>query len=275
MTYQSRYPSGTTGEWLIGAVKKNPEGMLLLAAGCALLLRSGGSRSSLRSASQARSTDWSRQDGQGRYQGSGMSDTVSRASDNVRDYASELSRSVGDKASNYAAAVGEYAGEVGRTVADQSERMARQTQATLQQTMNRVLKEQPLAVAVMGLAAGAAVAAVLPSTDIEERALGPVAAKLSGAADAVRDNVAQGASKAGERLMEVADERGLNKDGLKEVAGEVADAFGGAFRGDEQNRAQTSDSGSSTDRQSGPARGFEQGSNEFRSASKPGSGSRS
>ena len=32
--------------WLVGAVKNNPEGLLLLAAGCALLMRSaGGSRS--------------------------------------------------------------------------------------------------------------------------------------------------------------------------------------------------------------------------------------
>jgi len=29
------------GEWIMGAVKRNPEGLLLLAAGVALLMRSG------------------------------------------------------------------------------------------------------------------------------------------------------------------------------------------------------------------------------------------
>jgi len=38
--------------------------------------------------------------------------------------------------------------------------------------MQRVLREQPLAVAVAGLAAGAAVAAMFHSTEIEDRALG-------------------------------------------------------------------------------------------------------
>ena len=43
MTYPSRTSGQTTSDWLVGAVKSNPEGLLLLAAGCALLLRSGGS----------------------------------------------------------------------------------------------------------------------------------------------------------------------------------------------------------------------------------------
>ena len=36
---------GNASEWLTGAVTRNPEGLLLLAAGVALLLRSGRSKS--------------------------------------------------------------------------------------------------------------------------------------------------------------------------------------------------------------------------------------
>ena len=39
-------PGGLSADWLMSAVKKNPEGLLLLAAGCALLFRTGSSRSS-------------------------------------------------------------------------------------------------------------------------------------------------------------------------------------------------------------------------------------
>ena len=43
MTYHSHRDAQGTGDWIMGAVKSNPEGLLLLAAGCALLLRSGAS----------------------------------------------------------------------------------------------------------------------------------------------------------------------------------------------------------------------------------------
>ena len=38
------------GEWIMGAVTRNPEGLLLLAAGCALLMRSGSGQRSRRNA---------------------------------------------------------------------------------------------------------------------------------------------------------------------------------------------------------------------------------
>jgi hypothetical protein len=270
MTYQSHSNAPGTGEWLVGAVKRNPEGMLLLAAGCALLLRSGGWSGRSSSATVPRASGYGDPSGSRQRRESAVSETVTRAAESARDYASDVGKTVGDKASDYVAAVGEYAGEAGRTVVDQSERLARQTQATFQQTMNRVLKEQPLAVAVMGLAAGAAVAAALPSTDVERRAFGPAGEKLSEAASAVGENLSQAASKAGERLMEAADERGLNKDGLKEVAGDVAGAFGSAFRGDEQNRSsQSPGSGSSTANQPGQSRGFQPGGSPSGSSSKP------
>ena len=45
----SRHPSSDgysqASDWLIGTVKRNPEGFLLLAAGCALMLRTGRSSS--------------------------------------------------------------------------------------------------------------------------------------------------------------------------------------------------------------------------------------
>ena len=48
MSMYSDSDSGAAG-WLVGAVKNNPEGLLLLAAGCALLMRSSGASKSRRS----------------------------------------------------------------------------------------------------------------------------------------------------------------------------------------------------------------------------------
>jgi hypothetical protein len=37
---------GNGGEWILNTVKRNPEGLLLLAAGAILMMRTGGSQSS-------------------------------------------------------------------------------------------------------------------------------------------------------------------------------------------------------------------------------------
>jgi hypothetical protein len=44
------------------------------------------------------------------------------------------------------------------------------------------MREQPLAVAALGLAAGAALAAIFPPTEVEQRTLGPARDALTGAA---------------------------------------------------------------------------------------------
>src|SRR4029079_12456291 len=93
--------SGDPAEWMMRTVKKNPEGLLLLAAGCALLLRSGGcSRASnhQRYASRADATK--------SYGSSGrdwdMPEQASRAVDTAREYASSARPAVSDTAGRYA-----------------------------------------------------------------------------------------------------------------------------------------------------------------------------
>ncbi|MPZ40499.1 MAG: hypothetical protein GEU95_21100, partial [Rhizobiales bacterium] len=232
----------------MGAVKNNPEGLLLLAAGCALLLRSGGSIGrGEQSARRSQSTSYGARDRQyesdGRRQSgsrSAMTESMSRTADSAREYASDMGKTVSEKASAYASAVGDYADDARRTVADQSERIMQQAQGTLR----RVLQEQPLAVAVLGLAAGAAVAAALPATSIERQTLGPAGERLSEAATNTGEQLREATSKAGERLMDVAEERGLNAEGLKEAASDVAGTFGSAFRGEQSSQSDQSSGGS-------------------------------
>ena len=106
-----------------------------------------------------------------------------------------------------------------------------QAQSTFQSTMNRVLQDQPLVVALAGMAAGAAVAAAFPTTDFEKETLGPLGEQVSDAASRVGEQLKEATVKAGEKLKNVVDEKGLNSSGLKDVASEVAGAFSGSMTG--------------------------------------------
>jgi hypothetical protein len=236
-------PGGLSADWLMSAVKKNPEGLLLLAAGCALLFRTRTSRS----------RQWSHgyqsyPSGQGQHgprmehRGSGgkdweMPEGMSRAADTAREYASNVGKTVGETARSYASAAGEYADHASQTIRDQSGRIAEQTQSMIE----RIVREQPLAVAIAGAAAGAALAAAFPSTRMERETLGPTGKRLSEAATSAGEKLSKAASAAGERLMSAADERGVNAEGLKEVARDVAGSFEKSFSGSGPNDGRSGD----------------------------------
>ncbi len=142
---------------------------------------------------------------------------LSRAAETAKDYASDVTDRVSETASSYASAASSYADEGRRRMSSHA--------STIQSSAAHMLREQPLTVAVLGLAAGAAIAALLPSTEIEERALGPARDALADAAGRARDNLTEAAGEAGERLKQTAAERGLNPEGLKEMARDVAQTF--------------------------------------------------
>jgi len=94
-----------------------------------------------------------------------------------------------------------------------------------------VLQDQPLVVALAGMAAGAAVAAAFPTTEFEKGTLGPLGEQVSDAANCLSEQLKEATVKAGEKLKNVVDEKGLNPSGLKDVASEVAGAFSGSMTG--------------------------------------------
>lgn len=240
----SRYPqddfSAPVGDWIMKTVRRNPEGLLVLAAGCALLMRGGEPKTSGFRRNNDRDYGEAGQS-PGRIR-SGVSDRVSDAT----GYVSDVTDRVADKASAYASSVSNYASDAAQNLSDQSLRLKQQAQSTVQNGMERMLREQPLAVAVLGIAAGAAVAAVLPTTGIENQALGGAREALADAASKVGENVLEAAGAAGERLKTVAAERGLTQDGLKEVARDVANTFTTSVTGNAPDQA--SGKNSSSDR---------------------------
>jgi hypothetical protein len=242
------------GNWLTGTARRNPEGLLLLAAGCALLMRSGrGNGSSLGNAARNMVGEAGRNLPNMSDATSGLRKGLSDTAEMASDYASDLKDKASDVAGSYADTVSSFAGNAGRAVADGSDRIRRQAQGALQTTMDRMLREQPLAVAMLGVAAGAAVAAAFPATEVENRVLGGAHEALSDAVDQASKSVMGAASKAGERLKTAATDRGLTSDGLKDLAGEVVGSFTDAVTGKSESKsenkgAQSSQSGQSSQR---------------------------
>jgi hypothetical protein len=189
------------GDWLIGTAKRHPEALLVLAAGCALLMRSGGGSFQSRNESPGSDVRWQN----------------SRATEKASEVVSDLK----DHVTSVASSVSNYAGGVGRTISTQTSQIAGQAQSTLQTGFGHLLREQPLALVVFGLAAGAAVATLLPATEMEEQTLAPARDAIAGVTGTVGENLIEAASDAGEQLALGIAERA--SDGFKELVHQVGE----------------------------------------------------
>lgn len=234
-TYRVRESAGA-GEWIMGAVTRNPEGLLLLAAGAALLVRSGRGQSRRRSYAETVSESRDRRQTGNREGTTGVGERVGEAARRAGEYVSEATDRVSETARSYVSSAADFADEAAHVAAERSRHMADQAR----QTADYVVREQPWAVALAGLVAGATVAAVFAPTPIERRTLGPVGQRLRSAAGTVGEQLMEAGMQAGERLGEVAEERGLTKEGLKEAARDVGETFSSALAGEEASSAQSS-----------------------------------
>lgn len=236
------------GDWLIGSVRRNPEALLVLAAGCALFMRSKGAdvprpeghyyrEAEQRDpeATRLRQQDSSSRGAMARAAESARgytSEAAGRVTGAVGDYASDMTGRVSDvtgrvtdAASQYASTVSDYAGDIRDQVVSGASRLPDQARSTVQAGFARILREQPLALAAMGIAAGATLAAIFPATEAENQMLGPAHDAVVDAASRVAENVKSAAGETGEQLKEAARERGLDPEGLKGLARDVAGKF--------------------------------------------------
>jgi len=235
MSRQS-YSSSGTSDWLLGSLKQNPEGLLLLAAGAALLLRTGNFGGTARAASSR----VAQTAGDMRHAAAAGGNRFSKAASDATDYAADVAGRTMETAGSWASSASAMASDAGRTVGEQSGRFAKQAQST----MNRVLQDQPILVAIAGMAAGAALAAAFPTTEFEKQNLGPIGDEVSEAAGRIGEQLKDATAKAGETLKNAVQERGLNPDGLKEVVGEAANAFSGSMSGGANQKSETLAGGS-------------------------------
>ena len=227
---------GSSGQWMMNAITRNPEGLLLIAAGAALLMRSARGRSPGRYPKTGAQVER-------RYPGSpgqtqtrdGVTDYVAGAAQRAGEYVSEATDKVSEAARSYASSAADYADETARATMESSKHLADQAR----DTADYLVREHPWAVATAGVLAGAAVAAIFPASRIEQRTLGEAGSRLRSAASAAGEQVMEAGMKAGTRLSGVAQERGLSKEGLQNAAREVGETFTSALAGEEgQNSEQ-------------------------------------
>jgi len=210
-------------DWVVTTARRRPEALLLMAAGAALLMRGGGAASWSRPAHTHGLASW-----QDETTGN-ASTNVNRTAEEASRYAGEMRDRVGDTARAYASTaadyaqdarrrVGEYAGAAREHLSSATDQVTRSAQSAAHSAAD-VLREQPLLIAALGLAAGAAVAALFPATDIERRTLGPASEALVGAAGAAGRDLMERAARTGEEVRRTAEE------GLKDMAHQAADSF--------------------------------------------------
>jgi ElaB/YqjD/DUF883 family membrane-anchored ribosome-binding protein len=211
-------------DWVVTSARRRPEALLLMAAGAALMMRgSGGATTSTRSgetysraSSQHEAADATREG-------------ANRAAEGVRRYAGDVKERLSDTASGYASAVGDYAqdarrrmsnvtGAVRENLSSATDQVTRTAQSAARGAAD-TMREQPLLIAALGLAAGAAVAALFPTTDVERRTLGPAGEALVGAAGAAGRDFVERAARTGEEMRRSAEDK------LRDLAQETSENF--------------------------------------------------
>ncbi len=177
---------------VVGLVKRNPEGLLLLGAGIALMFRAmpkaDDSPKLRRAKAAARAMKADSDEALGR---------VGNALHEAGDYTSEA-----------AAKFAHNAADLGEAARRNTQRYARETQRVIKSTLRR----QPMTVAVAGIAAGAGLAALLPATRMEEDVFAPAAARLSGAATEMTHSLREAATSAIDETLAENASRGETPD---------------------------------------------------------------
>jgi hypothetical protein len=143
--------------------------------------------------------------------------TASDYSDTTRQSGPGFGQMAVEHAKEFTSSTGEYVEGAGQVVLDQSSQIVERTRGAIE----RIIQDQPMAVALAGLAAGAAVAATFPPSQVERATLGEAGKRLTDSATGLGERLTEAASAAGERLKTA-----VVTDTLANVARDVAGNFG-------------------------------------------------
>lgn len=240
----------TTVERVARAIRQNPEGLLLLGAGVALMLRHASSannaqpqRKRRKPAGSASYYDSAESGTAGGVEAAsdGLTSKVASAADDVRSYVSETAHDLTEKASDYTQAASKRT----REVADSAYRTTRDAADSAYRSVESAIEAHPVSIAVAGLAAGCLAAAVFPSTRFERDTLGPIGRRAAEAASETGElvktaavaRVTNAAMKAGEQLKDAVTERKFSTDNLGEVARDVATDFTNNLTGGDESKS--------------------------------------
>jgi hypothetical protein len=146
---------------------------------------------------------------------------ISQAADGVRDKLGQIGDSVHDTMGGLTAQAGDAFRSASGAVGRQADRV--------QHGVQSIMRDQPLVIAGVGLAVGAALGAALPGTEVENRLVGEARDGVVDEAKALGrqqlDRAQESLGKVGEAMKGVGTEV---KDGLRQVTQQVRDSVGEA-----------------------------------------------
>lgn len=232
-------------------------------------------------------TSWSERAGGAAHRVSDAGHSAAGAASRLGSSAAGAARHAGSRAGAYASEAGHYAADAGRQAARAGRRVGRGAERAATRARDGLmdaLEREPLIVGALGLALGAAIGAMLPSTRIEDESFGKTSDDVKDEAlravkrgyDSAKDVAAEGYAAA----RKSADEEGLtSSDGtpLAEKVGHVAAAAGKAVgerareMTGETGMASGSDTGSSGASSSGGSSAPVSGTGTFGTAEAPAS----
>ncbi|MFC7478492.1 DUF3618 domain-containing protein [Dankookia sp. GCM10030260] len=226
------------------SVRDNPLPLLLIGAGIGWLMMSGGSRSGGTTSFRTISPNPSAGTGsigtgstRVRVYGDGAeanasiigraSAAVGAAQDNVTGAADQAKEKVGqayDSVTDAVSSMTDSVRDAATSITDRVTGSGQEVQARAgelsdqtRQGVTWLMREQPLVLGAIGVALGAAVGALLPGTEVEDRLMGDTR-------DAVADRVQTTAQQGYERLKDTA---GEHLEHAKAAVGQAADGKGG------------------------------------------------
>jgi len=171
-------------------VRDNPLPLALVGVGLAWLFMGGGPKAdTLSEKMRGTSTYPDADQGWPSYEGSAFSSEES-------SLASSASAAL-DSASERARSAGRWASDTGRQASSQVRHAGDRVQRMVSDTLN----QEPLIIGTLGMAVGAAIGAMLPSSKVEEDILSPYgAAAREGAVDAINSGLEQARSAVSETV---------------------------------------------------------------------------
>ena len=162
--------NGGLADFVSDTMRHRPEALLLMAAGAALMLTRGRGF--------GLSELWSGAGSQGDA-AHGVGERIHAAADSATHLASDMRERVGEQVEDLREAVGDYAERAAHRAQEKREALTRRTGAAIeraragvQENIDYMLREQPLALGAVSLLAGIAIGAALPRTEIEADAIG-------------------------------------------------------------------------------------------------------
>jgi ElaB/YqjD/DUF883 family membrane-anchored ribosome-binding protein len=157
--------NGGLADFVSDTMRHRPEALLLMAAGAALMLTRGRGF--------GLSELWSGYN-VGRDAAQGIGERIHAAADSATHLASDMRERVGEQVDDLRETVSDYAERAAHSAQEKREDLTRRTGAaierarsSMQENIDYMLREQPLALGAVSLLAGIAIGAALPRTEIE------------------------------------------------------------------------------------------------------------